>query len=152
MARRCGRDSLRRLRLRITTSTGSALPRERLRAQRRCGPRGLTAHCFAPTVLDLPDARYWGMLQTADLARLVHRDRPVAELVPLYRGWSLLPDPIAQGAEREPFAAVGWARCRYEVEVAEPIVLEPEAGGGWTSPGPIPRPGQEAGMMPKSVM
>jgi hypothetical protein len=103
----------------------------------RCAHFG--GHRFAPTVLDLPEARYWGHLQTTDLARLVHRDRTVRELAPMYRGWSLLEDPIAQVAEREPFAAIGWDWCRYAVEVSDPERLEPDARWqvefAWTDPG-----------------
>jgi hypothetical protein len=95
-------------------------------------------HRFAPTVLDLPEARYWGHLQTTDLARLVHRDRPVRDLVSTYRGWSLLTDPIAQVAEREPFAAIGWDWCRYKVEVSVPEMVEPDSRWqvefAWTDP------------------
>jgi hypothetical protein len=84
-------------------------------------------HRFAPTVLDLPEARYWGHLQTTDLARLVHRDRPMRELASMYRGWSRLLDPIAQVAEREPFAAVGWDWCRYAVAAGNPEAIEPDS-------------------------
>lgn len=66
-------------------------------------------HRLAPTLMDMPEGRYWGHL-TPDAARqLVQRTGPVHNLRRHYRGWALLDDPLLQVAEREAFIHYGWS-------------------------------------------
>lgn len=76
----------------------------------RCSHFG--GHRFAPTLIDLPEGRYWGHLQRSVLDCLVWRDGPVNELRPFYRGWSGLAK-LAQVAEREIWMREGWSWLNY---------------------------------------
>jgi hypothetical protein len=66
-------------------------------------------HRFAPTLLDMPEGRYWGRLRERHMSHLIHRDVPMAELRECYRGWAALPHPLLQVAEGEAFVRAGWA-------------------------------------------
>ncbi len=83
-------------------------------------------HRFAPTALELPDGRYWGLLEMTDLARLVHRDQPVTTVAHRYRGSTLLAHEVQQVAERMAFIEAGWAWSSWLVETSEPV----ETGDG----------------------
>ncbi len=64
-------------------------------------------HRFAPTLVDLPEGRYYGALTMEDwLALLLHRGS-LDRLTRVYRGWSLLPEP-AQIVERSLWQHQGW--------------------------------------------
>ncbi|MFE3544317.1 TIM barrel protein [Nocardia sp. NPDC059177] len=65
-------------------------------------------HRFAPTLVDLPEGRYWGNLTPDRMAALVRRTGDPTELFDLYRGWSSLREPAEQVIERELFARYGW--------------------------------------------
>ncbi|MGW0734383.1 TIM barrel protein [Streptomyces sp. NPDC002851] len=65
-------------------------------------------HRFAPTLVDLPEARYWGNLTPDRMAQLVDRTGHPADLMDLYRGWACLPHPGEQVLERELFRTYGW--------------------------------------------
>lgn len=72
-------------------------------------------HRLAPTLMDMPEGRYWGHL-TLDAARqLLHRTGPVQSLRRNYRGWALLGDPLLQAAERKAFIQYGWQWRRRAV-------------------------------------
>jgi hypothetical protein len=105
----------------------AANPDHRLRAW-RCTHFG--GHRFAATLLDMPEGRYWGHLDARDLAPLIRRDRPFAELRHRYRGWAALPAPLQQAAEGEAFLQAGWDWTRRLVSVGEPF----EAGHGHVVP------------------
>ncbi|WP_446226167.1 TIM barrel protein [Nocardia sp. IBHARD005] len=66
-------------------------------------------HRFAPTLIDLPDGRYWGNLEPADLRDLIARDGDLGTLLPRYRGSGAWRHPIAQVAESALFASYGWS-------------------------------------------
>ena len=100
---------------RIADSTGG-----QVRAW-RCTHFG--GHRFAPTALELPEGRYWGLLETHDLARIVHRDRPVSEIGHRYRGSTLLKQEIQQVAERLPFIEAGWNWSSLQVDVPDPMPI-----------------------------
>ena len=70
-------------------------------------------HRFAPTMIDYPEARYWGHLEPWAAERVVARHGPVSGLGRFYRGWSGLGSPFEQVAEREIFAREGWAWAEY---------------------------------------
>ncbi|ASC72652.1 hypothetical protein XM38_036100 [Halomicronema hongdechloris C2206] len=71
----------------------------------RCSHFG--GHKFAPTLIDLPDGRYWGHLEPEILDVLVHRQGDVSQLRSHYRGWSGL-SKFEQIAEREIWLQQGW--------------------------------------------
>lgn len=71
-------------------------------------------HRFAPTILDLPEARYWAFLDAAALEQILHRTGPVESILPHYRGWAGLDSVWAQIAEGEAFRREGWAWLDYE--------------------------------------
>lgn len=71
----------------------------------RCSHFG--GHQFAPTLADFPTGQVWGHLEPEILDTLVHRNQPVANLQPFYRGWSGL-GQFEQIAEREIWMQRGW--------------------------------------------
>lgn len=77
----------------------------------RCSHFG--GHRFAPTLVDLPEGRYWGHLQPEVLNLLVWRNAPVTGLRPFYRGWAGLTQ-FEQIAEREIWIQEGWAWLDYD--------------------------------------
>lgn len=65
-------------------------------------------HRFAPTLIDMPDGRYWAGVD-AELARaILIRDSDVEALADRYRGWAALKTCAEQNAEKAVFARVGW--------------------------------------------
>lgn len=79
----------------------------------RCSHIG--GHKFAPTLIDLPEGRYWGHLSPEALPALVLRNTPFQELKRYYRGSSAL-GKFEQIVEREALAQEGWAWTRYLVQ------------------------------------
>jgi hypothetical protein len=78
-------------------------------------------HRFAPTLVDLPEGRYWGNLTPERLSQLVHRTGHPSELMDCYRGWGCLSRPADQVLERELFRKHGWNWIgqRLELEPAD---------------------------------
>ncbi|WP_293165900.1 sucrase ferredoxin [Okeania sp. SIO2C9] len=76
----------------------------------RCSHFG--GHQFAPTLVDLPDGRYWGHLEPEMLDLLVLRNGSVSGLRKFYRGWAGL-NSFAQIAEREMWMQEGWSWLKY---------------------------------------
>ncbi len=70
-------------------------------------------HRFAPTMIDYPEGRYWGHLESWAAQKVAARSGPVSDLGPFYRGWSGLQSAFEQVAEREIFAREGWAWSGY---------------------------------------
>ena len=66
------------------------------------GPR------FAPTLMDLPEGRYWGHLEPQAVESLVLHDGPPSDLRRFYRGWAGLGSKFEQIVEREILAREGW--------------------------------------------
>jgi hypothetical protein len=64
-------------------------------------------HRFAPTLIDLPDGRYYGRLDENALRMILTRSGNVRSLSSVYRGWSILP-PCLQPLERELILRCGW--------------------------------------------
>jgi hypothetical protein len=71
-------------------------------------------HRFAPTVLDLPEGRYWGFLTDTALEQIVRRTGPVESILPHYRGWAGLDSVWAQIAEGEAFRRESWDWIDYQ--------------------------------------
>lgn len=71
----------------------------------RCSHFG--GHQFAPTLIDLPEGRYWGHLEPDVLHLLVHKTGLVSDLRRFYRGWAGL-GKLEQIVEREIWIQQGW--------------------------------------------
>ncbi|PZD72632.1 hypothetical protein C1752_03468 [Acaryochloris thomasi RCC1774] len=69
-------------------------------------------HKFAPTLLDLPTGQLWGHLEDEILPSLIHREGPIHNMRPFYRGWSGL-GKFEQIAEREVWMQEGWQWLTY---------------------------------------
>jgi hypothetical protein len=65
-------------------------------------------HRFAPNAIVLPEGTVWGFLDAGRLARIVHREGPLDDLLPCYRGCAGLGSPALQALERAVLAEVGW--------------------------------------------
>lgn len=72
-------------------------------------------HRFAPTLVDLPSARYYGRLTVDSLSAVLTRSGTVDIMTDIYRGWGLLPNP-AQALERELILRYGWDWFDYRVK------------------------------------
>lgn len=83
----------------------------RLRAW-RCSHFG--GHVFAPTVLELPDCRYWAYVEEDVVAEIAERRGDHTRLYDRYRGWSGHRSVWARVAEREALMAHGWPWFDYE--------------------------------------
>lgn len=69
----------------------------------------LGGHRNAPTMLDLPGARYWGHVTPAAAELIAGRcDHPEAAIA-CYRGWAGLRTPFEQALEGAVLAAEGWS-------------------------------------------
>jgi len=79
----------------------------------RCSHFG--GHAWASTMLEMPDGRYWGQVKPQDLAPLVLRNRPFAELRSKYRGWAAIPAGESQFAEATALEHLGWDWLDYEI-------------------------------------
>jgi hypothetical protein len=73
----------------------------------RCSHFG--GHRFAPTMLDLPDGRYWGFLDDSDLESILFQRGSTESVRGCYRGWAGYDHPAEQLLEREAFTHEGWA-------------------------------------------
>ena len=88
----------------------------------------LGGHRFAPTLLELPEGRYWGHLEMGPAEGLVTRSRPPADLARSYRGWAGLGSVFEQVAERDILVREGWAWTTY-AKTGE--VLRAGEDGAW---------------------
>lgn len=77
----------------------------------RCSHFG--GHQYAPTLIDLPEGRYWGHLEPEILDALVHRQGSPEQLYRFYRGWAGV-SKFEQIAEREIWMRLGWDWLQYE--------------------------------------
>jgi hypothetical protein len=82
-------------------------------------------HVFAPTLLDMPEFRYWGYIEREQAELLVHRQGSTALLRDHYRGWAGLRSPLLQVAERELLVRYGWPWATY---LKQGQVLAQDAG------------------------
>ncbi|NJL49331.1 MAG: hypothetical protein HC929_20155 [Leptolyngbyaceae cyanobacterium SM2_5_2] len=72
-------------------------------------------HRFAPTLIDLPEGRYYGSLTLADWQLLLLRQGSLSLLSRIYRGWALLPAPV-QVLERFLWQQQGWSWLEQPVD------------------------------------
>ncbi|WP_010272554.1 sucrase ferredoxin [Paenibacillus senegalensis] len=74
-------------------------------------------HRHAPTILDLPEGRYWAQLKPEMLDTLLLRKGDFASIARHYRGWGGVP-AFAQAVEREAFKREGWQWIHYDKQTA----------------------------------
>jgi hypothetical protein len=99
-------------------------------------------HRFAPTVLDLPEARYWGHLTDDSAASIANKRGNAADVHANYRGWCAARTAFEQVAEREVVRREGWDATRTATETvllrldasrrAHVLVCRHDAAGGLT--------------------
>jgi len=80
----------------------------------RCSHFG--GHQYAATMLDMPEGRYWGHLKAQNLATIVARKRPFAEVRKNYRGWAAVPMGLAQVAEAKALEHFGWDWTTFSID------------------------------------
>ncbi|GBE90291.1 sucrase ferredoxin [Nostoc cycadae] len=71
-------------------------------------------HRFAPTAIDLPEGRYYGVLDQETLKAIITRAGDIQSLEKVYRGWGILPSQL-QVLERELIFHYGWDWFNYKV-------------------------------------
>ncbi len=72
-------------------------------------------HRFAPTIIDFPDGRYYGLLTQDYFKSVLTRTGDVKILNNIYRGWGILPTCI-QVLERELIFRHGWEWFNCKIE------------------------------------
>lgn len=72
-------------------------------------------HRFAPTMIDFPEARYYGRLDQKSFAAILTRTGDIECLKNIYRGWGILPWQV-QFLERELIIKYGWEWFNYQVQ------------------------------------
>ncbi|MFM7365513.1 MAG: sucrase ferredoxin [Cuspidothrix sp.] len=71
-------------------------------------------HRFAPTAIDFPQGRYYGVLDQDSFKSLLTRTGDIQCLNKIYRGWGILPTPL-QILEKELILRLGWDWFNYQV-------------------------------------
>lgn len=71
-------------------------------------------HRFAPTVIDFPEGRYYGVLDQDSFGSILTRTGDIQCLNKVYRGWGVLPAAL-QILERELILKNGWDWFNYKV-------------------------------------
>ncbi|NER05208.1 MAG: sucrase ferredoxin [Okeania sp. SIO3C4] len=71
-------------------------------------------HRFAPTMIDFPDGRYYGLLDGESFKSILLRNGNIKLLGGVYRGWGILPTCI-QALERELMFRHGWEWFEYKI-------------------------------------
>jgi hypothetical protein len=71
-------------------------------------------HRFAPTMIDLPEGRYYGTLEQDSFKSILTRSGDISCLNQVYRGWGILPIPL-QILEKELILNYGWDWFNYKV-------------------------------------
>lgn len=71
-------------------------------------------HRFAPTIIDFPEGRYYGRLDSASFTSILTRTGDIQCLSRIYRGHSILPCPV-QILERELILMHGWDWFSYKI-------------------------------------
>ena len=98
-------------------------------------------HKFAPTLLSLDDARYWGRVEARDFARIINREFDVEDINAMYRGKATCRSAQEQLIEKELLNRFGWDLdvqqvsirllgshgCKSEYTVAISAARDPDA-------------------------
>lgn len=74
-------------------------------------------HRFAPSLIDLPEGRFWGNVEVERMAEIVDRAGPVNQALDMYRGWACLRTPAEQVLERELLDRHGWEWIGRELDL-----------------------------------
>lgn len=74
-------------------------------------------HRFAPTMIDLPEMRFWGHLTLEAVDQIVCRSGSLPNLQAHYRGWGALKNHFSMILEREAFQTFGWDWTNFRVSV-----------------------------------
>jgi hypothetical protein len=69
-------------------------------------------HRYCPNLISLPDGRYWGRMELAQLDNFVNHAGEFADLSEQYRGWAAL-SPPEQIVEKAAFEREGWPWMNY---------------------------------------
>jgi hypothetical protein len=85
-------------------------------------------HVFAPTLIDMPEFRYWGYADHDLAERIALRMGGTALVRDCLRGWAGFDDPMLQTAERELFVRRGWDWLDYEKR-GTVLAQDPTTGG-----------------------
>jgi hypothetical protein len=72
-------------------------------------------HRFAPTMIDLPEGRYYGRLDQQSFTSILTRTGDIQYLKNVYRGWGILPWQV-QILERELMLKYDWHWFNYQVQ------------------------------------
>lgn len=72
-------------------------------------------HRFAPTIIDLPEGRYYGNLDQESFKSILTRSGDIQCLEKIYRGWGIL-SPVLQVLERELILINGWDWYKNKVK------------------------------------
>ncbi|HYW19659.1 MAG TPA: sucrase ferredoxin [Nodularia sp. (in: cyanobacteria)] len=72
-------------------------------------------HRFAPTMIDLPEGRYYGRLDQQSFTSILRQTGNIQCLKNVYRGWGILPWQV-QILERELMLKYGWDWFKYKVQ------------------------------------
>ncbi|OUL33102.1 sucrase ferredoxin [Nostoc sp. T09] len=71
-------------------------------------------HRFAPTIIDLPEGRYYGLVEQDSFKSILTHTGDIQYLNKVYRGWGILPVPL-QILEKELILHYGWDWFNYKV-------------------------------------
>jgi hypothetical protein len=71
-------------------------------------------HRFAPTAIDFPQGRYYGILDQNTFPSILNHSGDIKCLHKIYRGWGILPNPL-QILEKELILRLGWDWFNYKV-------------------------------------
>ena len=71
-------------------------------------------HRFAPTAIDFPQGRYYGVLDSDTFKSILTQTGDIQCLNKVYRGWGILPNAL-QILERELMLRLGWNWFNYKV-------------------------------------
>ena len=71
-------------------------------------------HRFAPTAIDFPQGRYYGLLDQDTFKSILTHTGDIQCLDKVYRGWGILPNPL-QILEKELMLRLGWDWFNYQV-------------------------------------
>jgi len=72
-------------------------------------------HRFAPTIIDFPEGRYYGVLNQNIFSSILTRNGDISYIKEVYRGWGIL-SIYAQVLERELLLLYGWEWFNFSVE------------------------------------
>ena len=73
-------------------------------------------HRFAPTIIDFPDGRYYGLLTQESFKSILMKTGSVKIFNHVYRGWGILPTCI-QALERELIFRHNWEWFNYKIDL-----------------------------------